>query len=94
MIDVAIDVSSIYSLGPTGTPTGDGDAEVVEGAFDGESASTIRLNSGMVLYLRQVGKHMAVVALLRDGRFESQALLDYNFRLLKGGSSSCYVPGN
>lgn len=27
---------------------------------------------------------MAVVALVRDGRFESQALLDYNFRVLKG----------
>ncbi|KAI9033125.1 ras-related GTP binding D [Hyaloraphidium curvatum] len=84
MIDVALDVSSIYSR--------DASFENVESVFDGESGSTIRLSSGMVLHLRQVGRHLAVVALLRDGRFESQALLDYNFRLLKGRASILASP--
>lgn len=65
MIDVAIDVSSIYSSvgsgkaiqeNERGRGVEEGEGEGEGEAFDAASEGTIRLNSGMVLYLRQVGR--------------------------------------
>ena len=62
MIDVVIDVSCIYSL-----------KDGLEGsAYDTQSASTIHLNNGTVLYLREVNKYLALVCLLREECFEKQ----------------------
>ncbi|XP_052097084.1 ras-related GTP-binding protein C-like isoform X2 [Mytilus californianus] len=66
MIDVVNDVSYIY-----GTKE--------DGAFDSQSASTIKLNNGTILYLREVNRYLALVCILREDSFDKQGVIDYNF---------------
>lgn len=66
MIDVVIDMSSIYGAKD-------------DGAFDGNSSSIIKLNTNSVLYMREVNRHLALVCILREDSFERQGLIDYNF---------------
>jgi len=73
MIDVVIDVSCIYGM-----------KEDTDGlAYDEKSQSLIKLSNGMVLYLREVNKYLALVCLLRKENFDKHGLLNYNFRCLK-----------
>eukprot|EP00732_Lithocolla_globosa_P000918 Lithocolla_globosa_v1_NODE_364_length_4292_cov_82.842577.p2 type:complete len:362 gc:universal NODE_364_length_4292_cov_82.842577:1119-34(-) len=73
MIDVVIDVSCIYGM-----------KEDVDGiAYDAGSNSIIKLNNGMVLYLREVNRYLALVCLLREDHFEKHGLIDYNFECFK-----------
>jgi len=73
MIDVVIDVSCIYGL-----------AEGEEGlGYDEESKAVIKLNNGLVLYLREVNKYLALVCLLRESNFDKHGLIDYNFVCFK-----------
>lgn len=72
MIDVVIDISCIYGLS---------DAEGL--AYDSESQSVIRLNNGMVLYLREVNKYLALVCLIREDNFDKLGLIDYNFKCFR-----------
>ena len=51
--------------------------------FDKSSSSTIKLNNGTVLYLREVNKFLAVVCILREDSFDKQGLIDYNFQCFK-----------
>lgn len=73
MIDVVIDVSCIYGL------KDDKDSL----AYDTESHSIIKLSNGMVLYLREVNRFLALVCLLREDNFEKHGLIDYNFECFK-----------
>ncbi|KAH7947192.1 hypothetical protein HPB52_008200 [Rhipicephalus sanguineus] len=73
MIDVIIDISSIYGL------QADGDGST----FDSESASIIKLNNGTVLYLQEVNRFLALVCILRDENFDKQGLIDYNFQCFR-----------
>jgi len=73
MIDVVIDVSCIYGLKDGETGLG----------YDQESQSMIKLNNGMVLYLREVNKFLALVCLLRETHFEKHGIVDYNFQCFK-----------
>ncbi|KDO28433.1 hypothetical protein SPRG_06671 [Saprolegnia parasitica CBS 223.65] len=75
MIDVVIDVSCIYGM----KEDGDGDGL----AYDAESSSVIRLNNGMVLYLREVNNYLALVCLLRSENFTKQGIIDYNIDCFK-----------
>ena len=59
-----IDVSCIYGMKE------DGEGEGL--AYDSESASVIRLNNGMILYLREVNNYLALVCLLREENFTKQ----------------------
>jgi len=63
MIDVVIDLSSIYGS---------------DGAVDSESASVIKLNNSTILYLREVNKFLALVCILREDNFSRQSVIDYN----------------
>jgi len=73
MIDVVVDVSCIYGMKEEG-----------EGlAYDDETQSIIKLNNGMVLYLREVNKYLALVCLLREDNFDKHGLIDYNFQCFK-----------
>jgi Ras-related GTP-binding protein C/D len=73
MIDVVIDISCIYGVNDDG-----------EGStFDNSSSSTIKLNSGTVLYLREVNKFLALVCILREDNFDKQGLIDYNFQCFR-----------
>lgn len=51
--------------------------------FDQCSSSSIRLNSGTVLYLREVNKFLALVCILREENFTKQGLIDYNFQCFR-----------
>lgn len=73
MIDVVIDVSCIY-----------GWKEDIEGlAYDPESQSIIKLNNGLVLYLREINKYLALVCLFKEENFDKHGLIDYNFQCFK-----------
>lgn len=73
MIDVVIDVSCIYGAREDNEAT----------AFDQESSSTIRLNNGTILYLREVNRYLALVCILREESFEKQGLINYNFHCFR-----------
>ncbi|EGF79919.1 hypothetical protein BATDEDRAFT_12127 [Batrachochytrium dendrobatidis JAM81] len=76
MIDVVLDISSIYSGATVQVnPLGDDNYQV-------ESYASIRLNNGMALYLRRVNQHLVLVTLLREENFDRQGLIDYNFRCI------------
>ena len=91
LVDVVIDVSYIYGVkhperGSSGK-SGHGASSVsaVEWAtpYDEQSASAIRLNSGMVLYLREVSELLALVCIMREEYFFKRSLLDYNIDCLR-----------
>lgn len=56
--------------------------ENIENRYKGTSAS-IRLNSGTVLYLREVNHYLALVCILREDNFNKQGLIDYNFQCFR-----------
>ncbi len=69
-----VDVSYIY-----GAP----DRKSVT-AYDDKSTSAIRLNSGMVLNLRQVSDYLAIVCIMHTENFAKRSLLDYNIEVFRG----------
>ncbi|KAI5754583.1 hypothetical protein M8J77_009742 [Diaphorina citri] len=69
MVDLVIDVSGIYGLEESPDVP----------AFDSRSSSLIKLNSGTILYLREVDKYLALVCILREDNFEKQGVINYNF---------------
>eukprot|EP00096_Caligus_rogercresseyi_P011188 TRINITY_DN4325_c0_g1_i1.p1 TRINITY_DN4325_c0_g1~~TRINITY_DN4325_c0_g1_i1.p1 ORF type:complete len:378 (-),score=174.34 TRINITY_DN4325_c0_g1_i1:114-1247(-) len=73
MIDVVIDVSSIYGSPPTDEAL----------SFDSKSSSIIRLNNSTILYLKEVNKALALVCVLREENFVKQSSIDYNFSVLR-----------
>ncbi len=68
LVDVVIDVSYIYGVNDNGVTV----------PYDKQSTSATRLNSGMVLYLREVSSYLALVCVMREEHFAKRALLDYN----------------
>ncbi|KND00819.1 uncharacterized protein SPPG_03925 [Spizellomyces punctatus DAOM BR117] len=81
MIDVILDVSSIYGISDKDSPSST--STPTSPTADGDAHALIRLNNGMVLYLREVNQHLALVCLLREDNFEKQGLIDYNFRCFR-----------
>lgn len=76
MIDVVIDVSSIY--GEEGDELGAFSREKPK-EEDQESSAVIKLTNGTVMYLREVTKFLALVCILREDSFDKRGLIDYNF---------------
>ncbi|XP_055371639.1 ras-related GTP-binding protein C [Condylostylus longicornis] len=76
MIDVVIDLSSIYSS--------------EENAFDNQSSSLIKLNNSTILYLREVNKFLALVCILREDNFNRQGVIDYNFLCFRQAISEVF----
>ncbi|KAH8253787.1 hypothetical protein KR032_006852, partial [Drosophila birchii] len=76
MIDVVIDLSSIYSSEET--------------AFDSGSSSLIKLNNNTILYLREVNKFLALVCILREENFNRQGVIDYNFICFRDAISEVF----
>lgn len=76
MIDVVIDLSSIYSSEET--------------AFDNQSSSLIKLNNSTILYLREVNKFLALVCILREDNFSRQGIIDYNFLCFREAISQVF----
>ncbi|KAI5608120.1 ras-related GTP-binding protein C [Silurus asotus] len=73
MIDMVIDVSSIYGLKEDGSGS----------AYDKDSLAIIKLNNTTVLYLKEVTKFLTLVCILREESFERKGLIDYNFHCLR-----------
>jgi len=80
MIDVVIDISCIY---------GSQENEVV--AYDSSSQSIIKLSNGVVLYLKEVNKYLALVAQLREENFHKLGLIDYNFSCFRQAVSDVFT---
>ncbi|ALC42469.1 RagC, partial [Drosophila busckii] len=76
MIDMVIDLSSIYSSEET--------------AFDSGSSSLIKLNNNTILYLREVNKFLALVCILREENFNRQGIIDYNFICFRDAISKVF----
>lgn len=80
LVDVVMDVSNIY--GTSAIPDGTGSLHTTD-PYDDQSSSAIRLNSGMVLYLRSVSNYLALVCVMREEYFAKRSLLDYNIDSFK-----------
>jgi Ras-related GTP-binding protein C/D len=78
LVDVVIDVSYIYGLN-----TAEGENQGTPVPYDDSSTSAIRLNSGMILYLKEVSNYLALVCVLREEHFQRRAVLDYNINCFK-----------
>ncbi|CAI5448508.1 unnamed protein product [Caenorhabditis angaria] len=82
MIDVTLDISSIYGSGDNKQP------------FDDSSAAIIRLRSEQVLFLRQINKHLALVYIMKEEHFDKQGYIDYNFMCFKEGIEKVFLMKN
>ena len=83
LVDVIMDVSCIYGLSSTHSPS--------VGPFDTESSSAIHLDSGLVLYMREVNSYLALVCVLRQEHFAKRALLDYNINTFKSCLEKLFI---
>jgi len=72
MIDVVIDVSSIYAA------EREEEGEARAGAPATNSNCVITLNNGTALFLREVNRSLALVCILKDSVLQQQGLLEYN----------------
>lgn len=83
MIDVVLDVSGIYGLGPKEQDDATDDPIDPDSAYDKESASVIRLSNGMALYLKEVDTMLALVCITRSENFRKKSLINYNIGRLR-----------
>jgi Ras-related GTP-binding protein C/D len=83
LVDVVIDVCYIYVVKNAAAAASPKSQVEWATPYDEDSASAIRLNSGMVLYLREVSDLLALVCVLREEFFFKRSLLDYNIDCLK-----------
>lgn len=90
MIDVVLDVSGIYGLGPHD----DEEDQLIDpdSAYDKDSTSVIRLSNGMVLYLKEVDTMLALVCITRSENFRKKSLINYNIGRLKKALRSLVQP--
>lgn len=91
MIDVALDVSLIYSPANLVMASEERDtAAAATGTADQGSSSVIKLSNHMVLYLREVNRYLALVCLLRQESFDKLGLIEYNFSCFKDAVSQVF----
>jgi Ras-related GTP-binding protein C/D len=83
MIDVVIDISCIYGMKEEGEVLTD----------DPNTQSIIKLNNGMILYLREINKYLALVCLIREDKFDKHGLIDYNFECFKNAIMQVFDVG-
>ncbi|KAI8617375.1 ras-related GTP-binding protein [Chytriomyces sp. MP71] len=83
MMDVVNDVGAVYGANPTAAETAKGPQQQQPTDGAGEVQSVIRLNNGMVLYMRGVNITLSLVCLLREENFEKHGLIDFNFSVFR-----------
>jgi Ras-related GTP-binding protein C/D len=85
LVDVVLDVSNIYgSSAAAAAAARNPSSEYIRApVFDEKSLSAIRLNTGMVLYLREVGKCLALICVVHEDHFAKRSLLDYNIDVFR-----------
>jgi len=96
-IDVIVDVSAIYGYdrkpqGQTATPTSES-ASDAQGESSLEASSIIRLQNGMVLYLREINKYLALICLMRKEGIEKQGLVDFNVQVFQDALQRVFEVG-
>ncbi|ORY39141.1 Gtr1/RagA G protein [Rhizoclosmatium globosum] len=79
MMDVVMDVGAVY--GASGSPVSP--SVTPEAQAEDEVGSVIRLNNGMVLYMRGVNQKLSLVCLLREENYEKCGLIDFNFSVFR-----------
>ena len=63
--------------------------------YDENSHALIRLNNGMVLYLREVNSYLALVCLFRGDNFsQKHGLMEFNFQRFKDAIQEVFAIGN
>ncbi|KAI1716570.1 gtr1/RagA G protein conserved region domain-containing protein [Ditylenchus destructor] len=83
MIDVAIDISSIYGHRNEFRTIG----------FDPNSSAVITLKTRQIIFLRQINMYLALVCVIREDNFEKQGLIDFNFSVFKQGVEEVFELG-
>ncbi|KAI9764764.1 MAG: GTP-binding protein gtr2 [Geoglossum simile] len=71
-IDVIVDVSEIYGWDRPGRAT-EGDE-----CNDQEAESVIRLQNGMILYLKEINKYLVLICIMKEESIKKKGLIDYN----------------
>lgn len=99
LVDVVLDVSNIY--GTSAAAAAHAARELAAGVsptrfipkpvFDEKSLAAIRLNSGMVLYLREVGRCLALICVVHEDHFAKRSMLDYNIDVFRETLQSLLV---
>ncbi|CAO4374020.1 Protein CBR-RAGC-1 [Caenorhabditis briggsae] len=82
MIDVTLDLSSIYGVSENGSN------------YDERSSSVIRLKSEQIMFLRQVNKHLALVFIMKEDGNEKAGFIDHNFGVFKAGIEQVFKVKN
>lgn len=86
MIDVAIDISSIYGYSDENDFTTTQDSDI---------SALIKLNNNTVLCLKEVNRYLALVCIMRVDSFDRQGgLLDYNFQVFKSSIEKVFLSHN
>eukprot|EP00922_Rhytidocystis_sp_ex-Travisia-forbesii_P036743 GHVS01054651.1.p1 GENE.GHVS01054651.1~~GHVS01054651.1.p1 ORF type:complete len:420 (+),score=109.73 GHVS01054651.1:93-1352(+) len=80
MIDVVIEMSCMYAQNNNKEVIAEEDKEEDSGLM-----CLIQLNSGHVLYLREISRYVMLTCVTREENFEKQYLVDYNIAVLKEG---------
>uniref|UniRef100_A0A915CTW7 Ras-related GTP-binding protein n=1 Tax=Ditylenchus dipsaci TaxID=166011 RepID=A0A915CTW7_9BILA len=83
MIDVTIDISSIYGHRNEFRTIG----------FDQDSSAVIALKTRQVIFLRQINMYLALVCVIKEDNFEKQGLIDFNFTVFKQGVEEVFELG-
>lgn len=86
MIDVVMDLSSIYGAGDGSAPA-ENPAVV---SYDENSHSVMKLkkpNGNVVLFMREVNKYLALVCVMKEESFNRAGVINYNFRHFRSALS-------
>ena len=87
-LDLVIDLCGIYGVKDT-------DADPLESdlvnAFDERSGSVVKLDSKIVLYLREVSRVLALVAVIRAEDYVKPGLLEYNFTVVRDSIQDVFM---
>ena len=74
MIDVTIDISSIY---------GHRNEKTCSSGFDQNSFAVVTLKTHQIIFIRQINTYLALVSVIKADNFEKQGLIDFNFNVFK-----------
>jgi Ras-related GTP-binding protein C/D len=86
MIDVCTDLAAIYG----GIPSAD---EPPKDGYDLDSQAVVRLRINQVLFMKQINRYLALVAVVKKENFEKEGLIDYNFNVFKKSVSDVFEVG-
>jgi len=83
MIDVTIDISSIYGHKVDQQNNNKQQIQHQNRPFDQDTSAMIMLRTRQVIFLRQINVYLALVAVIKEDNFEKQGLIDFNFNVFR-----------